>query len=80
MTKRLPQDWSYKKLNELGFVGRGKSKHRPRNDPALYGGKYPFIQTGAITAADLYIYVIYQHFYDSYFGEGKSIYVKADAA
>jgi type I restriction enzyme R subunit len=24
--------------------------------------------------------VIYQHFYDSYFGEGKSIYAKADAA
>ena len=27
---------------------RGKSKHRPRNDPALYGGDYPFIQTGDI--------------------------------
>jgi type I restriction enzyme R subunit len=24
--------------------------------------------------------VIYQHFYDSYFGEGKSIYAKTDAA
>jgi len=28
--------------------GRGKSKHRPRNDPQLYGGRYPFIQTGDI--------------------------------
>ena len=28
--------------------GRGKSKHRPRNDPRLYGGSYPFIQTGDI--------------------------------
>jgi type I restriction enzyme S subunit len=27
---------------------RGKSRHRPRNDPALYGGDYPFIQTGDI--------------------------------
>ncbi|OOG60906.1 hypothetical protein B0E47_01770 [Rhodanobacter sp. B05] len=27
---------------------RGKSRHRPRNDPALYGGAYPFIQTGDI--------------------------------
>ncbi|GGO89657.1 hypothetical protein GCM10011584_19640 [Nocardioides phosphati] len=28
--------------------GRGKSKHRPRNDAKLYGGPYPFIQTGDI--------------------------------
>lgn len=28
--------------------GRGKSKHRPRNDPQLYGGPYPFIQTGDV--------------------------------
>ncbi len=28
--------------------GRGKSKHRPRNDPRLYGGPYPFIQTGDV--------------------------------
>jgi len=27
---------------------RGKSKHRPRNDPSLYEGEYPFIQTGDI--------------------------------
>lgn len=32
--------------------GRGKSKHRPRNDPQLYGGKYPFIQTGDVRNAD----------------------------
>ena len=28
--------------------GRGKSKHRPRNDPRLHGGPYPFIQTGDV--------------------------------
>ncbi len=27
---------------------RGKSRHRPRNDPNLYDGDYPFIQTGDI--------------------------------
>ena len=32
--------------------GRGKSKHRPRNDPKLYGGKYPFIQTGDVRNCD----------------------------
>lgn len=30
---------------------RGKSKHRPRNDPALYEGEYPFIQTGDVRKA-----------------------------
>ncbi len=45
----------YKKLNELGFVGRGRSRHRPRNAPVLYGGNYPFIQTGDVKRANFYI-------------------------
>jgi len=32
--------------------GRGKSKHRPRNAKKLYGGIYPFIQTGDIRNAN----------------------------
>ncbi|MBK7811304.1 MAG: restriction endonuclease subunit S [Saprospiraceae bacterium] len=47
--------WEYKSLNELGFVGRGKSRHRPRNAEHLYGGIYPFIQTGDIQKANFYI-------------------------
>ncbi|WP_454253668.1 restriction endonuclease subunit S [Pseudomonas sp. Marseille-Q7302] len=43
------------KLDQLGFVGRGKSKHRPRNDPSLYGGDYPFFQTGDVKGAELYL-------------------------
>lgn len=41
--------WVEKRLSDVseGF-GRGKSKHRPRNDPKLYGGEYPFIQTGDV--------------------------------
>jgi type I restriction enzyme S subunit len=31
--------------------GRGKSRHRPRNDPKLYGGDVPFIQTGDVRNA-----------------------------
>lgn len=42
------ENWQKKKLTELGELGRGKSKHRPRNDPRLYGGPYPFIQTGDV--------------------------------
>ena len=42
-------------LPELGEFGRGVSKHRPRNDPKLLGGKYPLIQTGDVANARLYI-------------------------
>ena len=51
----IPEGWKLKKLDELGSIGRGKSKHRPRNDPSLYGGNYPFVQTGEVKEALLYI-------------------------
>ncbi len=42
----------WKTLGEVALdFGRGKSKHRPRNDPKLYGGNNPFIQTGDIRNA-----------------------------
>lgn len=44
------------KLSQLGELGRGKSKHRPRNDPRLYGGLYPFIQTGDVAQSREYVY------------------------
>ena len=47
--------WKKVSLSEMGIVSRGKSKHRPRNDTRLYGGRYPFIQTGDIGAAGLYV-------------------------
>ena len=48
---RLP----LKTLPELGELGRGVSKHRPRNAPELLGGVYPLIQTGDVANASLYI-------------------------
>ncbi|MBR3954795.1 MAG: restriction endonuclease subunit S [Clostridia bacterium] len=42
-------------LPELGEFGRGVSKHRPRNDPKLLGGKHPLIQTGEVANSKLYI-------------------------
>ena len=42
-------------LSNLGMLGRGRSKHRPRNDPKLLGGKYPLIQTGEVSQSGLYI-------------------------
>jgi type I restriction enzyme, S subunit len=48
----IPTQWLYSRLENLGDLGRGKSKHRPRNDPKLFGGRYPFIQTGDVKAAN----------------------------
>ncbi|MBB2276074.1 restriction endonuclease subunit S [Escherichia coli] len=41
-------EWKIQSLSDLGVLARGKSKHRPRNDPRLFGDKYPFIQTGEV--------------------------------
>lgn len=48
----LPEGWCWCHLPDIGGLGRGKSKNRPRNAPFLYGGPYPFIQTGDIRQAD----------------------------
>jgi type I restriction enzyme S subunit len=47
------QDWKRMTLQEVALdFGRGRSKYRPRNAPHLYGGKYPFVQTGDVRNAD----------------------------
>ena len=51
----VSNEWRPTKLDELGYVGRGKSRHRPRNAAFLYGGRYPFFQTGDIKAANFYL-------------------------
>lgn len=48
-------EWREIALTELGTVERGKSRHRPRNDPSLYGGEVPFFQTGDVKAATLHM-------------------------
>jgi type I restriction enzyme S subunit len=47
--------WDLKSFDEIGYIGRGKSRHRPRNAEHLYGGEYPFVQTGDIKAANFKI-------------------------
>ncbi|EMH2039606.1 restriction endonuclease subunit S [Proteus mirabilis] len=44
--------WREVKLSDLGEVARGRSRHRPRYAEHLYGGEYPFIQTGDIKASE----------------------------
>jgi type I restriction enzyme S subunit len=47
--------WQPKSLDELGFVSRGRSRHRPRDAAHLYGGPHPFVQTGDVKHAGLYL-------------------------
>jgi type I restriction enzyme S subunit len=46
----IPQSWKWMPLSKLGQLDRGRSRHRPRNAQHLYGGPYPFIQTGDVKA------------------------------
>ena len=43
-------------LDQLGTVSRGRSRHRPRDAAFLYGGPYPFVQTGDVKRAGLYLH------------------------
>ena len=47
--------WAEKQLDELGYVSRGRSRHRPRDEKSLYGGIFPFIQTADVKHAEFYI-------------------------
>jgi len=42
------KNWPIEKFGNVGRLERGKSKHRPRNDPVLLGGIHPLIQTGDV--------------------------------
>ena len=46
-----PKGWGTCILGSLGSLDRGRSRHRPRNAPELYGGKYPFVQTGDVATS-----------------------------
>ncbi len=50
-----PKGWEVKKFSSVGSLDRGKSKHRPRNDPILLGGEHPLIQTGDVANSNGYI-------------------------
>ena len=52
---RIPAHWNAQQIKRRCEILRGKFTHRPRNDPAFYGGDYPFVQTGDISAAEKYI-------------------------
>ncbi len=47
-----PKGWETRDLGSLGELDRGRSRHRPRNDPRLLGGRYPLVQTGEVANSD----------------------------
>lgn len=49
---QVPKHWQLRRLKAVTGIVRGKFAHRPRNDPSLYGGKYPFLQTGDVALAN----------------------------
>ena len=44
----IPEHWALYRIKQVSQILRGKFTHRPRNDPSLYDGPYPFIQTGEV--------------------------------
>ncbi|BDP29037.1 restriction endonuclease subunit S [Vibrio vulnificus] len=63
--------WSTKSLDELGTVSRGRSRHRPRDAAHLYGGPYPFVQTGDVKRAGLYLTEYSQTYSDEGLAQSK---------
>lgn len=63
-------NWNTLKLTDIGELSRGKSKHRPRNDPKLFGNEYPFIQTGDVANSNGRIKKAYKYY--SKFGLAQS--------
>ncbi|GAB6060633.1 restriction endonuclease subunit S [Desulfonatronum parangueonense] len=47
----VPEHWEVVRIKQATHILRGKFTHRPRNDPSMYDGPYPFIQTGEVARA-----------------------------
>ena len=64
--------WEEKTLEEISIeFARGKSKHRPRGDVSLLGGRYPLIQTGDISNANHWITEYTQTYNDKGLAQSK---------
>jgi len=51
----VPEHWEEKRVKDIAILERGKFTHRPRNDPRMYDGIHPFIQTGDVARAIKYV-------------------------
>ncbi|MEZ9566779.1 restriction endonuclease subunit S [Vibrio artabrorum] len=48
---QVPKHWVCPNYRYVCEIYRGKFTHRPRNDPAMFDGIHPFIQTGDVARA-----------------------------
>lgn len=53
--EEIPYEWKLCRLKDIFNMNRGKFSHRPRNDPKMYGGEHPFLQTGDVAQSNKYI-------------------------
>lgn len=53
--EEVPAHWAEVRIKDVAFLERGKFTHRPRNDPEMYDGSHPFIQTGDVARANKYV-------------------------
>ncbi|MCC4118617.1 restriction endonuclease subunit S [Aromatoleum toluclasticum] len=68
----LPNGWAWARFPEVGQLGRGKSKHRPRNDPALFNpGIYPLVQTGEVARAGTIVREVHSKYSDVGLSQSK---------
>ena len=68
----LPSGWAWARFPEIGLFGRGKSKHRPRNDPALFNpGIYPLVQTGEVARAGTIIREFHSRYSETGLNQSK---------
>ena len=68
----LPVGWAWARFPEVGLFGRGKSKHRPRNDPKLFNpGIYPLVQTGEVARAKNVISEFHSKYSDAGLAQSK---------
>jgi len=51
----LPSSWSLQRLDSIASLSRGKFSARPRNDPRFFGGDIPFVQTGDVRNAHVFL-------------------------
>ena len=66
-----PMGWHKENLGSLGSLDRGRSRHRPRNAPELYGGPYPFVQTGDIAKSHGIVKEYSQNYSESGLAQSK---------
>lgn len=52
---QIPAHWRILPVKNFSRISRGRFGHRPRNDPRLYDGPFPFLQTGDVAKANKYI-------------------------